>query len=266
RSTTLSTLQRKVLSNPDYFLPVREHAPSRLRILLAPEGPFSGAHKGNRRGVLFSALVFRGITFDTPALKSTAHSHFFANLAEWNQFHSAHARELSGAARERPFGRTHGRSTANAAQFWGASAILLAFLATPDLKRYPHGPRFLDVVKHIATATHRKKTAYPTFGRLVAYLVAVDLAYAGEIPAPTLDEMGDVIEYIDKGAVGGLRVLQLFHGKGPDGAGQVFKHVFRYLDTALTETQKTEMRFDVFMVEHGLCKVKRLYNLKAFII
>jgi hypothetical protein len=66
--------------------------------------------------------------------------------------------------------------------------------------------------------------------------------------------------------VDGLRVLQLFHRKGPDGAGQVFKHVLRYLDTALTETQKTEMGFDVCMVEHGLCKVKRLYNLKAFII
>jgi hypothetical protein len=186
-STTLSTLQRKVLTNPDYLLPFREHAPSRLRILLGPDGPFSGAHAGNRRGVLFSALVFRGITFDTPALKSTAHTGFFADLAEWDDFYRSHASApgLNDADRERwfchpgPFGRTHGRSTANAAQFWAASRILLAFLATPDRKRYPHGPRFIDVVKHIATATHRKKTVYPTFGRLVAYLVAVDLTYAG---------------------------------------------------------------------------------------
>lgn len=273
-SRELSPLQQKVCTNLDYFLPFRELGPSRQRIHHSPDGPFSRQHN-DRRGVLFSALIFRGITFATDALKTIEHSGFFSNLAEWNLFHGSYV--PPGITREAffcnpgPFGRTNNRTTSNAAQFWTASEVLLNFLEKPDLKRYPQGPKFLDVVKHIVNANYRepnqrKKKTYPTFGRLVAYLVAVDLAYVGLIPTPTIDEMAEVIEYINLGAVGGLRTFKLFQGNDdkPEGAGQVFKMVFSYLDSALTDTQKEAMRFDIFMVEHGLCKGKRmdkwLYN------
>jgi hypothetical protein len=70
-SPELSALPQKVLTDFDYLLPFRGHGPSRQRILVSSYGPFSRQHD---KTIAFSAFIFRGITVDTRALKTTERS------------------------------------------------------------------------------------------------------------------------------------------------------------------------------------------------
>lgn len=268
-------LQAKVSAELDYRLPFREKAPSRTKILASPDGPFSPDHISTREGI-FSALIFRGITFCTKALLEIDHSGYFDSLEAWNSFVNAHGpyqvelasgwAEKSAAEIRRmeecreayfcnkgPYGRTKGRSTANASQFWTASGILHNYLNK--------GHNLYEVMVHMETEHDElDNVVYPTFGKLAAYLLAVDLVYAGRIPSPTSDVMVQCVNYMQMGALDGLSRLGLVEGEGvhrkPHTAA-AFLGLYSYLQSNLTEKERSAMGLDMPLVEHGLCKFKR---------
>ncbi|KIY61764.1 hypothetical protein CYLTODRAFT_477006 [Cylindrobasidium torrendii FP15055 ss-10] len=233
------------LERLDYYLPFRELAPSRRQILSSPNGPFSATNVRTPSG-LFSALVFRGILFDTDALRAGGHSFCFDDDAAFDAYLSRIAKPERYFCNPSAYGATKGRSTKNATTFWKASAALAA--------RLQDNIGFFEFIKYVSSSTE-----YPTFGKLCAYLLAVDLVYAGAIAQPTVEELGTVVEWLDMGAAKTLKRLRC----APGGVKGGFVALCKYLaDGGLSASERAEMssRF-TFDVEHGLCKYGRFYPL-----
>lgn len=76
-------LQALIKSDLDRYLPFRELAPSRQRVC-KPEGPFDPEYITTKSGI-FSALIFRGITFSAPAVFED-HDNRFDDLRKWQLY------------------------------------------------------------------------------------------------------------------------------------------------------------------------------------
>ncbi|KAF8582091.1 hypothetical protein K439DRAFT_1299465, partial [Ramaria rubella] len=63
--STDNSLMKKIKEYPDFYMPFRELAPSQLQAT-NPQGPFEHNYIRTRSGV-FSALIYRGITYTAPA-------------------------------------------------------------------------------------------------------------------------------------------------------------------------------------------------------
>ena len=116
----------------------------------------------------------------------------------------------------------------------------------------------------------RNPLEYNTFyqvGLLARLLIAGDLAYAGVIPKPTIEEMGRMIALVNKGALTGLARLGLLNlpKKGTklskDEVTVAFKVVYEYLSNNLTQEEQDIMGIDTIVIEHSLCKLTRVSHL-----
>lgn len=74
--------------------------------------------------------------------------------------------------------------------------------------------------------------------------------------------MGLIVGIIDRGAVAGLRRIgALPEGKlkvTPQRCVDAFQEIYQGLEEELAEEEKETIGFDVFVLEHSLCKVARL--------
>ena len=116
----------------------------------------------------------------------------------------------------------------------------------------------------------QKPLEYNTFyqvGLLARLLIAGDLAYAGVIPKPTIEEMGRMIALVNKGALNGLARLGLLNlpNKGTKLSKEevtvAFKVVHEYLTNNLTQEEQDNMGMDPIVIEHSLCKLTRVSHL-----
>ncbi|KAF9067414.1 hypothetical protein BDP27DRAFT_1149941, partial [Rhodocollybia butyracea] len=182
-----------IFKNLDKNCPFRELAPGRVKVT-SLNGTFTSQNINSHPGI-FSALIFRGILFNTEALRELDHSGFFPSLAAWKTFEASHRHKGKTYLVDKlAYGRTNARSTKNADQFWDASKYLHAKLSEPSIS-------FLSIRSYISdTRMSDKKPMFPTFGPLVAYLLAVDLVYAGRLPHPTVHKLATVVSKLGKGA------------------------------------------------------------------
>ena len=101
-------------------------------------------------------------------------------------------------------------------------------------------------------------------GPLTRLLIAGDLVYAGIIAPPTVEEMGSLIASLSKGALHGLIALNLLRPaeKGDDlyteKVTDAFATLYTHLEGSLESEQWKKMGMDVLVLEHSLCKFKRL--------
>ena len=100
---------------------------------------------------------------------------------------------------------------------------------------------------------------------LIRLLVAGDLAYAGIVEKPSVEEMGSLISVVSKGAVSGLNLLGLLPDKKtkhskypPTQVVNAFKLLFDRLKEALDAVEWNDMGLDTIVLEHSLCKLKRM--------
>lgn len=104
------------------------------------------------------------------------------------------------------------------------------------------------------------KIAFPGFGALLSWLTALDLAHAGVVEFPTVNETCGIIREMGKGAMAGLVAL----GGLPNAKAslaQVTVAVVKldtYLSNRFTDAQLEFIVYNVGMEEHGLCKYSRL--------
>ncbi|KAK7017058.1 hypothetical protein VNI00_018711 [Paramarasmius palmivorus] len=154
--------EEEARQNLDFFLPARELAPSRRKILNA-NGPFSASHIRTSAG-LASAIMFRAIFYNSPALLQVNHPFHFNSLADWETLHSQNPHENFWC---NPFayGTPSGRGTQYASQYFSAGSILHEMLFEDDLD-------FFMLCKTMASSSH-----FPKVGKLTAYLLTVDLVY-----------------------------------------------------------------------------------------
>ncbi|KAJ4483025.1 hypothetical protein C8J55DRAFT_559848 [Lentinula edodes] len=242
--------QCRILNDPDSSCPFRELALSRRQVS-GIEGPF--AHLS--RGAVFSALLFRGIMFNTNALHKTGHPGLFDTFEAWSQFKSQHEhRGERFICNPHAYGTTKGRVLGNDQQFWTSSQVLYEKL------RGSH-TSFIGICKFITYGKDdRKRKLFPLFGDLLAYLLMVDFVYAGYVSWPMLEEVARAIAELSEGTLHGLQKMGLIsmdHFKKED-VEEAFKALYFFLDQdEKFATVKKAVVFDLFMVEHALCKVSK---------
>ena len=108
-------------------------------------------------------------------------------------------------------------------------------------------------------ASDAGKTRFYNIGTLTALLICGDLIEAGLVPMPSPREFGELIYKVGKGAKDGMAKIGLVK-KGADREEicKAFVSLDLALQRELTEEEKEAMGYNIIMLEHTLCKVKRL--------
>ncbi|KAH8103150.1 hypothetical protein BXZ70DRAFT_889519 [Cristinia sonorae] len=236
---------------PDFYLPFRELAPSRVKVT-AVGGPYSLGHLLTRAG-FFSVLVFRTITFSTPFLLQDD-AIFFNNLDEFNAAidpsrPAAHFCDVKCYGTPDPR-----RSPLNASKLWDLAARWTSFVMDDDGNAVTHTlTEFNDFLVSLRA---------PCLGRLQSYLTAADYSYTPLVAEPTPSEVASIAFKMGKnaGARKGLQDLGLIRVDGDvskEDFIQSFQTVFDYSFARLGELRH-RMQFDAVMLEHALCKYSRL--------
>ena len=85
------------------------------------------------------------------------------------------------------------------------------------------------------------------------------------VEKPSVEEMGSLISVVSKGAVSGLNLLGLLPDKKtkhskypPTQVVNAFKLLFDRLKEALDPVEWSDMGLDTIVLEHSLCKLKRM--------
>lgn len=242
----IALYQSKVQESSDKKLPFRDAATSRYRILNS-NGPFSPSNISTRSG-LFSAIIYRGITHNTPFLLEQPT--LFEDLDAWNTLYNVlsplHKDDEKYFCDKSAYGQAiAARVVANAEGFWKATgdpkfSSWLFSSATID---------FMDLYNIFMTLR--------SFGSLIAYQLAVDYATAGKATTPSLEDMGYIIWKIRAGGLKGLRRLG-WVVRDAKSATNAFKNVYHALKYHIPPNMQQKMGFSVFTVEHALCKLSRL--------
>lgn len=264
-------LVQRVLARPDFLLPFRECAPTRVNAqtsifgdvehLRTPEGFWS---------ILAHRAVFYGSQF------ALTHTENFKTLDEWNQFYAS-----SGKPKEYfVFGNAYGpnnpwRSLDRLSEYWESRGRWTSFWQIyPQanaiqlyefLVQTKKNPNFGLSARNKTAATDKRSmvSVFQGIGPLTALLICGDCALAGLIPMPSPSEMGELVGIVDKGALTGLDRLRLTN-KGSSSREDIIKafvNLHAYLEQELTADEKNAMHYDVIMLEHSLCKYTRLIRM-----
>ncbi|KAF8588008.1 hypothetical protein K439DRAFT_1336541 [Ramaria rubella] len=239
-----NNLIHKVIERPDFYMPFWEIAPSRHRVT-GPQGPFEHNFIRTRSG-LFSALIYRGITY-TAAAESDPHNNHFEDLNAYisyccnNQFKGVnHFRNMTAYGTP-----NHKRHPKLAITFWKATEGWETFIKSNQ--------------GEIAFNAMHEQKIFPQIGDLTSYLMVVDLCYTGLVQWPTACELGELIYDIGRGSYSEMVVQGLIDGESDCmDCGRAFRDFNDKVSAALTSEELEKMNFDIFMMEHALCKRKRL--------
>lgn len=246
-----SPLQKMILSDLDFYLPYREHGTSRKIVRDSLENPYSIDRLKTKAG-FFDEIVFRAITQAAPILIHDHHVHF-DNLLDFiaksapGEHYACNQKALGGA-------NVHRRKS-NVDSLWNGSCEWESFLlANPK----PEFHKLWDFVRGARQGRHY--TPFTGVGDLTAYLVAADYAYTPLVDMPSVDSIGEIILKLNKGAMSGLRMINLLPSTKIDRTEciEAVSRLYGFLSVNLTTDEKVLMGFDTVMTENSLCKFKRL--------
>lgn len=267
KESAMTPLQYVVHHNRDRLLPFRERAPTRVHFLEG-NSPYSADVVRTRSG-FFSALIMRGITFNTEF--SRTKQTLFRDIDDWNDYISTFSNyPPTFLCDTRAYGTPIGkRSIGLADGYWDATLEGETWSEFVGSHTIP----FDDCVQFILNSNPTKR--FLEIGPFIAYLTAVDFAYAGVVEVPSTEEMGKIICNINRGAAAGLESLGLIPRRPITAAGSIgkstiaacqsgFSHMQTFLGNHLTDKEKEDMVFDGFLGENTSCKLQRAINLQVF--
>lgn len=249
--------------NTDYYLPFREKAPSKIRFN-GPQGPFQKPFIEQTAG-LFSALVFRGVTYNTPysrhpgsQMQFSGEAHVLLAVDLFKQRYPTEPTEdphyfcnPNAYSRQPITGRA--LSDENLKSIWEKAAALDWATRSSNLLSFSECLGLLTGAK------------FPAMGTLQMFLLAADLHYAGICSPP---ELSDVVDFIYQrkpkgGSLKGLVSLGLVSNARTTSRPEI-ESALRVLDShlqaAFTPEEKSRMCLDMICVEHLLCKFERALN------
>jgi hypothetical protein len=246
---------RLVASDTDKLLPFRDLGTSRQRVL-KDGGPYSSNNLHTRSG-FFSALIYRGVTHNTKFLLEQ--KTLYNDLDDWDrqyqQLSKVHGPEYfcNKSAYGVPIKL---RAVKNVPAYWKLSGEVKynSWL----IGRNRTGCSFTDFVKKI-----KDSTRFVGFGWLTAFLLAADYAKVGCLPMPSVLEVGVLVHKLNAGGKVGLMKLG-FSCIDEEDTTKAFLAVFDALYELVPQERKKEIGFDVFFVEHTLCKFCRLAKSRLF--
>jgi len=247
----------KVLSNLDYFLPFRQHAPSLInarREIYADIDRFPGEHGAG----LFNVLAFRGVFFGSPFAQSDRYR-WFDTFADWERFraegyevakkHGKDGKEEKYYVKQNCYGQSQiDRSTTLLPIYWN--------------QRLLWSTKFDEQSKPSVTEVHKwLVSSFKNIGHLSALLICGDLIEANILPMPTAHEWGGLIFTLNMGAKGAMEMLRWVGKKTSKvEVTEAFVSLDLSLREELDEEEKEAMGYNVIMLEHTLCKIKRLVS------
>jgi hypothetical protein len=251
---------KTVLSDLDFFLPFRQHAPSLAnarREIYADVNRFPGKDGAG----FFNVLAFRGVFFGSPFAQSDRFQ-WFNTFADWEKFlaegkevaekHGKDGKEENYYVKRNCYGQSQtDRSIKLLAKYWD---LRLEWSAKFDTTTEPS---ITEIYKWLSTSNPN----IPNIGSLSALLICGDLIEAGILPMPTALEFSGLIYSLKMGARSAMETLGLISKQ--TSRAEITK-AFTSLDLALQqelkEEEKEAMGYNVIMLEHSLCKIKRLNN------
>ncbi|KAI0750357.1 hypothetical protein BC629DRAFT_1231353 [Irpex lacteus] len=261
KNTPSTPSQQLMFSRPDYYLPLREIAPCR-RI---QQSSLSRAFAKTRAG-LFSLQVFRFVFYNSQAF-STCPPEIrkveFKTLEEFNQYLETlrtHFRRDDDAffCDKQALGQTiTQRSTSRAADYWTLSNR--ADFTWPPSRGFMTTWEDLHILKR--SLGEENKHLWAGVGPLSTYLFVADMHFAGLLDAPEIDDIGNIIASLQKGAMAGLRKLKYLEEVAT--RAQVvaaFRQFYEDVEGSLTPQQQEQFSWSPIVAEHTLCKYSRMYG------
>jgi hypothetical protein len=251
----------KVSRNLDFYLPFRQHAPSLAnarRVIYADVDRLT-----NDDGVgFFNILAFRGVFFGSPFAKSDQFR-WFSSLEDWELFQEGNdeANQFKGEeyyVNKGCYGRSQsGRQLSLLSSYWEQR------LQWNDMFNKPEKPTITKIFRWLTSRDTNVKTKVSTLfrniGPLTALLICGDLVEAGILPMPSAKEWARYINKMGKGSKEGMEICGLV---GKNNSEEDFCTAFSLLDQALQielhDEEKETMGYNIVMLEHALCKIKRI--------
>ena len=274
---------KKIATRPDFYLPFRERAPARQRVISTVYGNQQRLRSAEG---FWGVLAYRGVFYGSEFARH--HDCNFADFEAWSTFKANSDKPDAYFVDKNAYGTAISqRSLDRLSEYWDDRESWMALLG-----KHPGGLTFEVVYDFLSQhrpnsnfgkplpsgqknpkgKTHslgpnidvRKTTMlFHSIGSLNALLICGDLAMAGIVNMPTKLEMGDLIFKLNKGVRGGLMKLGMI-GEYPS-ANEVinaFVSLCDYLEQHLTDEEKETMGYSTSMVEHACCKFKRLFGVK----
>jgi hypothetical protein len=247
----------KVFSELDLFLPFRQHAPSLAnarREIYADIDRFPGEDGAG----FFNVLAFRGVFFGSPFAQSDRYQ-WFDTFADWEKFlaegsevakkHGKDGEEEKYYVKKNCYGQSQiDRSTKLLSNYWDRRLLWSSKFNQPTK------PSVTEVYKWLESNIRN-------IGGLSALLICGDLIEADILPMPTANEWGGLIYTLKKGANSAMETLGLINEQASRAEViEAFISLDLALQQELTEEEKVEMKYNMIMLEHTLCKIKRLIS------
>ncbi|KAF5331339.1 hypothetical protein D9611_011839 [Ephemerocybe angulata] len=242
----------------DYYLPIREKAPSRVRAT-SSEGPYAPATITTVHGI-FSALVWRGATYRSEFSKK--HGMVYDS---WDELSSTIDTIIKDSRRPlkmeseyfasmRAYGQpVKKRTIENGKDYWRSIQDRRwdAFCASSPKRTFSQTIQYFRPAKSDAI--------FPYLGNLGSFALACDLVYAGVCQTPTYEEMAECIVVLGSGGLGGLVDLELvpekLSGKKEEKIREVavaLEEVHMFGKHTFDSHDQAEMGLDLITIEHSL--------------
>ncbi|KAF8961327.1 hypothetical protein BDZ97DRAFT_1760065 [Flammula alnicola] len=257
-------LYQKLVSDPDYYSPFRELSPSRTHLRQAA-GPFSRDVVLTLEG-LFSILIFRSITCGTPfsrnerSLFSSPDDFRKARREAADQDYSYYCNP--GA---------YGRYNCKKSNEQKVNELVDKYWEQLLLHRWPgldsaDPPTFMDFFRYFRPVN--RPARFPELGALAAYLACADLSYSESILAPTADNMGFLIQHINKAPIDTWECIGFVKKRDLTPKGKpvkvdlaqcvaAFPRTHKELSDCLDDEQQAAVGMDYIVTENALCKFTR---------
>ncbi|KAF9522806.1 hypothetical protein CPB83DRAFT_727948, partial [Crepidotus variabilis] len=241
-----SALIQKVQKRLDFLLPFRSLAPT---FVMAKSTILSNQERLNTRAGLFNLVAFRGVFYGSYFAKTDLR--YFADLAAW-KCHYCDAVPPDNMTKEAYYINKNCYGTAQAKRsvdvmnsYWEMASGWQSHL-NGNISRDPL--RLFEFFK-----------TFKNIGDLSALLMVGDLADVGFIPNFEPKQMGKFVFQANKGARDGLHHLGLISSKADEAqVVQGFVDLHTFLEVELESEAKESIGYSVWMLEHALCKYKRL--------
>ncbi|KAI0337020.1 hypothetical protein BDW22DRAFT_1433650 [Trametopsis cervina] len=258
-TSSLNTAQQQLLDNSDFLSPIREQAYSRSVMNKEMDKDFIRTREG-----LFSAMVFRCISFNTPAFRECPTEHRQVKFRSAEEFETYVAmlkdrfvdQPVDFYCNRRAFGYgIESRRLHRYNDYWIASHAT-------NFKWPPEDTSWSAVWKSFKKFKEfdgKNGKRLEGIGDLVLYMLVADLHAGGAIDTPSIDEVGHVVALLRKGAMNGLEKLGYFEGT-PSKTTLIsaFRTFFEDVNSRLTAEERELFMWNPVTAEHTLCKFKRM--------
>jgi hypothetical protein len=255
----------KVLTDFDFFLPFRRHAPSLAnaqRVIYSKLDYFTR----NDGIAFFNVLAFRGVFFGSHFARS-AHYRWFDSMDDWETFRimekdeaNKHGGDDTYYINKTCYGQSQkGHELKLLSSYWKLRLEWNGIFNNPS--KLSVEKVYFWLMKSVASKEDpsKKVKLFHNIGSLTALLICGDLVEAGILLMPSIQEWAGLIHRLGKGAKAGMEMFGLTR---KDGSKEEVRDAFASLDLALQSELRTDeketMGYNVIMLEHALCKIKRL--------